>query len=508
MFEENKADTLTITDLAGNKIQKNIEITNIDKTAPNINVIFDNQPTNQSVTVTIKGNEEIKVSQGEEEEWTRGEDGKTLIKEYEENTTDIVKIRDLAGNEIQRTITIDNIDKTAPEVVVNYELKNIGNPIVIVTIKGNEEIKVSQGEEGWTRGKEGKTLIKEFDENTTKIVKIRDLAGNEINVEIDVNDLNKEGTEVEYSNKEPTNQDVIVTITSDVEVKKVDGWVLSDDKKILTKQYNKNGEETVKLIDNEGNERSEKVSVTNIDKTPPDIIEVKKTPENTTNQNVTVTIKGNEKIKLTKELDGWMIGEDEKTLTKEFKENKTDILTITDLAGNKISKTITVSNIDKTSPTISGTENGKICEDSVIVVAEDDHPRILTLKRNGKIVEGYTNGTEIIEEGEYKLTAEDNAGNKTEIGFTIKYKRGDLIDDDEIKMNDVLVILQHLAQEKNPKIAQKHREWKLDRKREIKADTNKNEKVEMNDVLKILQYLAAKKSEKIAQKHPNWLNIE
>ena len=77
----------------------------------------------------------------------------------------------------------------------------------------------------------------------------------------------------------------------------------------------------------------------------------------------------------------------------------TETITITDLAGNTKNVSVSIVNIDKTKPTITGVENGKNYKDSVTAIVSDENPGTLLLTKNGVKVEGYTNGKEIIEEG-------------------------------------------------------------------------------------------------------------
>ena len=57
---------------------------------------------------------------------------------------------------------------------------------------------------------------------------------------------------------------MIVTITSNEEIEEVEGWNLSSDKKILTKEYSNNRIESVMVKDLFGNEVIANISITNI----------------------------------------------------------------------------------------------------------------------------------------------------------------------------------------------------------------------------------------------------
>ena len=76
---------------------------------------------------------------------------------------------------------------------------------------------------------------------------------------------------VTYSTKNPTNENVTVTITSNEEIQEIEGWTLSSDKKVLTKEYDENTKETITVKDLAGNETQANIEITNIDKTLPEI---------------------------------------------------------------------------------------------------------------------------------------------------------------------------------------------------------------------------------------------
>ena len=112
-----------------------------------------------------------------------------------------------------------------------------------------------------------------------------------------------------------------------------------------------------------------------------------------------------------------------KQLNKVYEQNVNEEITIKDIAGNQKKVNIEITNIDKTSPVISGVENGESYIGSVKILVTDDNLKTLLLEKDRKKVEGYTKGKEITEKGTYKLTAIDKAGNSTEVSFTIQYER-------------------------------------------------------------------------------------
>lgn len=78
--------------------------------------------------------------------------------------------------------------------------------------------------------------------------------------------------QVEYSNEQPTNQNVTVTITANKEIEQVSGFQLSENQKVLTKEVTQNENKTVTIRDISGNYATVEYCVDNIDKEPPQII--------------------------------------------------------------------------------------------------------------------------------------------------------------------------------------------------------------------------------------------
>ena len=87
---------------------------------------------------------------------------------------------------------------------------------------------------------------------------------------------------VNYSTKDPTKENVIVTINLSEPICEVQGWNLSKDKLILTKEYRDNECSTIKILDLSGNENAFDINVNNIDREPPkiELLKIKNTNEN------------------------------------------------------------------------------------------------------------------------------------------------------------------------------------------------------------------------------------
>ena len=363
----------------------------IDKTNPIVEVP---KLTNKDVTPIVE-DENLDVVTLNGNEYEVG----TVISE---EGTYTIKAIDKAGNEVEKTFVID---KTNPDAKVSYSITDPTNKDVTVTITVNEEI---QEVEGWELN--GNTLTKVFSQNDRNTVTIKDKAGNETTINYEVTNIDKTNPvgRVSYSITDPTNQNVIVTITASEEIQEVAGWTLSRDKKILTKEFEQNSEGKVSIKDKAGNEVEVSYNVNNIDKVKPEV-NISYDITKLTNKDVTITITANEKIQ---EVEGWELNGN--TLTKIVSQNDKNTVIVKDLAGNEVSMDYDVSNIDKDAPTISGVSNAEY-QISVTPIIEDEN--LDTVKLNG---EDFVSGTEIKKNGEYRLVATDKAGNKSTVNFTIK----------------------------------------------------------------------------------------
>ena len=350
-YSVNTKETVIVKDIAGNEIKANIEINNIDKVAPKVEVEYSTKElTRENVKVTISSNEQIQNVEG----WALSSDKKILTKEYKENIQETIVVKDLAGNETEVNININNIDKVAPNVKVEYSTEELTRENVVVRITSNEEI---QEIEGWEISEDKKVLTREYSENIEETVIVKDIAGNEKEVEIEISNIDKNGLieKIEYSTKNPTKENVKVTIVTNEEIEETEGWELSENKKELTKEYSENQKETIVIKDLKGNKLKINIRVENIDREEPKV-QVEYSTKEITRDNVVVKIKANEELQ---EIEGWTLSEDKKELTKEYNGNTSETITIRDLAGNETEATIEITNIDKVAPVLNITYSTK-----------------------------------------------------------------------------------------------------------------------------------------------------
>ena len=96
--------------------------------------------------------------------------------------------------------------------------------------------------------------------------------------------------------------------------------------------------------------------------------------------------------------------------------------------------------------------------------------------------------------------------NKSEL--ILKYKiNGDLNENYEIDIGDILILKRNIAYNSSKEIANKYSEWNLNTEKLLVGDVNKNGKIDVGDILKLRRYIAASTSKEIAEKHSDWLNL-
>ena len=280
-----------------------------------------------------------------------------------------------------RYITLEIlVEDTIPPILdVKYSTKKMTKETVTATITANEKI---QQVEGWVLSEDETKLSKVYAKNTEETITVYDLAGNKAYANISVNNIDTTSPQVEikYSTTKLTNQNVTVTVTADEKIKEVEGWILSNDKTTLSKDFESNQEEDITIYDLVGNDRKLTINVSNIDKTPP-IAKISYSTLELTNGNVEVIITADEEIQ---EIDGWIMSSDRKKLGKEYEKNiEKEKVIINDLAGNSTEKEITIANIDKIPPEL---------EIIYSTIEKTNGTVIVQIKANEKVkeVEGWT----------------------------------------------------------------------------------------------------------------------
>lgn len=356
VFSENKTEELIFVDNFGNEEKTTVTVSNIDKEVPYVTAVeySSESITNSNVQAIVSFSEDVTVTNPG---WMPvKENGKNNFskwqKVFSENGEYEFSFKDEAGNVQKHTVTINVIDKKAPEVSMVLSPNTFTNQNVTVTISATEPLNI----EGWTKADiDGYIWKKVYETNETETVKVMDLAGNETIVDVVVDIIDKKAPEVSVTRTPDviTNSDVQVKITANEPIVIItEGWSQADtDGYIWKKTFVQNVTEDVDIVDRAENQITQTIVVDNIDKDAPIAESVTYSPEEFTTGNVVVTITYNESVEITAE--GWTAADtDKKVWNKEFTDLAAETVIATDLAGNTTDTSVEVKNIDRIAPIV------------------------------------------------------------------------------------------------------------------------------------------------------------
>jgi len=279
-------------------------------------------PTNGNVTVTIVFNEEVKNISG----WSTV-DNITFTKTYTDNTlsAETINFEDLAGNAgTQFNVSVTNIDRVNP-VVTGIE---ITDPETNGNYKAGTEVEIVVSLSKPVDGDYVPDLIISIGEEVEE--------DSEDNLRIVEGILASDGLSIIYTYIIQSGDNGLIEIVG----------------------LDENGD----LEDSATNELDIDISLITLtgasittDTEPPTVISSTPSPNVTTNGNVTVTIVFSEEVK--DNISGWT-KVDEVTYTKTYNNNTSSPETVNfeDLAGNTNSTTVSVTNIDRAEPVVTGIE--------------------------------------------------------------------------------------------------------------------------------------------------------
>ncbi|WP_407301614.1 OmpL47-type beta-barrel domain-containing protein [Clostridium botulinum] len=408
-----------VTDNAGNKTSKQIDISNIDKELPTIAVSGNpTEWTNGNVTLTCTATDNVGVKSIT---MPNGKVINTNKADFIVNENGIYKfvVEDKAGNKTTKEILVDKIDKESPTANVSVK----GNKLIIDaydSLSGIKEI-LYQMDDG--------EIVKYTGEiaQNAKTNIIIDLVSENYKVKVTVIDKagNSHGTYYEFGQESRlkvtgnpvdwTNKDIILNVTAKGSFKSItlpDGEVVNSDK--IAFIVRKNGTYKFILEDELTNKEIKEVVVNKIDKELPVInINVKGNK---------MTIAANDSISGIKEIfykidDGEFVKyTGEVTLSSGHHTIEARAM---DNAGNlnDQSNEFSIDNedIDKEAPTLEVTGNPVdwTNKDIILNVTAKDNKKVRSITLpDGKVVNGDKTTFTIKNNGTYKFMVEDEAGNK------------------------------------------------------------------------------------------------
>ena len=391
-FTENGEFTFIATDDAGNISQKKVVINNIEKDGPVITVAdYVTDFTNQNVEVTATTNKGkfVTIEVTNADIITHRDD--KVVLNFRENDVCTLTVRDAAGNEATRKITIDNINKVKPTITLNDIPTGTVNRAIIVTATAKDAFDTDLTD-----------LLNmttyTFEENGTCTFIVTDKWGNTAIKTVVIENINRVAPKIiiEPYSTAPTNQQVVIKASTDKGTLNFTEWIFTE-----------NGSVTFKAEDEAGNKSEETITITHIDKVLP-TFKVTKDPEEKTNKDVHLTIvalddNGISYIKRDTDQKPVMGSKYEMTVT----ENGVFKFIAGDIAGNEATIEVIVGHIDKTAPEITILPyNKETTSQDVEVTATTNE---------GTFSNGQATETHVFEtNGAYTFIATDDVGNISE----------------------------------------------------------------------------------------------
>ena len=339
-YNANQTFNTNFTDIYGNKTSKKIVINKVDDKGPIVDVGYSYNESNNTVTVTVTSNEEMrqKTLPG----WVLGEDKMSYTATYETNQTFNTNFTDIYGNKTSKEIVIKQIDERGkPSIRINCEYNKTTNTVVVYA-KSDRKLR-QKTLAGWVLGEDKMSYTATYKTNQTFTTNFTDIYGNKTSKEIVINQIDDKGPSVNIENSyNKSNNTVTVKVKSNekMQQKTLPGWKLSEDEMSYTATYNKNQVFTTNFTDIYGNKTKKTIKISEIDDKGPD---VKVTYSfNSSRTLCTVTVTSNEEMKQ-KTLAGWVLSEDKLSYTASYKTNQMFYTNFTDKWGNVTRKYIAVA---------------------------------------------------------------------------------------------------------------------------------------------------------------------
>lgn len=367
--------TFTLEDNIGNTSTKSYTVSNIDKNAPSGNLSqTPTSWTNGNVTLNLSavadtggaGLKHIKLPNG------TLVTGTSAIHSVSSNGTYTFEIHDNAGNVTTRSITVSNIEKTAPTATLTQTPTGWTNGNVTLNLSSISDsqsgVKHVTLPNGTVTTPSGSSVSQTVTANGLYTFKVEDNAGNVSNHSISVANIDKTNS-IATLTQTPTswtNGNVTLNLNGIADNESGVKHILLPDRatfvngSAVSHIVSSNGSYTFTVYDNAGNTTNKTINVTNIDKTSPTASLTQSTTA-WTNGTVRLTLSGiTDTGSGVKEIE--LPNGSKMTASSEaiydVTSNGTYSFKVSDNAGNSITRTITVSNIERTVPVISLSPNG------------------------------------------------------------------------------------------------------------------------------------------------------
>lgn len=272
---ENGSYSFKLYDKAGNMQEYVMDVKSIDKTPATIEVgSSTDEWTNQDVELTVVAKDEgsgvahIELPTGEKIE------GDTANLTVSENGEVVFKAVDKAGNESEYRYEVNNIDREAATATVEADVTSPTQGNVVISLQAEDAgsgVKSIELPDGTVVDSDMATFTAE--ENGTYTFVVTDKAGNVSEFTQEVTNIDREVGETTLVNETIgwTNEFATIQVEATDAGSGVDYVITPEGEKVTSESFEfeaeENGTYAFTTVDKAGNEWTESVTVTNIDKT-------------------------------------------------------------------------------------------------------------------------------------------------------------------------------------------------------------------------------------------------
>ena len=342
--------------ISGDNIQPasiSIIVANIDSTPPTVASLSADitEPTAGNVTLTVTGTDEYGLATAPYS-WDGSVWSATNTKMVTTNGTYTAYVKDAVGNVSQKSITINNIDKTAPDITLVADVTDPTPGDIILTVDGTDAFGLATEPYSWDGSTWGVTNTKAVTTNGTYTAYVKDAVGNVAEKSIIIANIDKEAPNIEIkaNTTAPTSGTVTLTVigTDEFELAtepySFDGstWGVTNTKTVTT-----NGTYTAYVKDAVGNIAEKSITISNIyipqpvDREPPIIKDLFLSTDKLVEEVVITVVVEEANVSIS--WDGGVTwGNATTTIAKA---NTLHTVMVKDEAGNTASRSIEVNNI-------------------------------------------------------------------------------------------------------------------------------------------------------------------
>lgn len=260
IFNENTVYQTNVEDKYGNIKSVTIRIDQIGKEKPQIQVSSKYDAKTNQVECKIISDVPLKDTKPT---WNLSDDKLVYTKNFIDNIDYYTSVEDVYGNVVNVNIKITKIDKSAPEIKVEYKYND--DDTVTVSMKSNEEL--GDTKPTWNLSEDKMTYEKIFDSNQEYSTLVQDIYGNKTDVKINFkikkyeyeqSDKSKIKVRYLYIGKEKA----VVEIVSSIKMADTKPtWKLSEDGYKYVKEYYNNEKYTTYIQDINGKQKSVSIQV-------------------------------------------------------------------------------------------------------------------------------------------------------------------------------------------------------------------------------------------------------